>query len=306
MTKLTIIIISYNTKNLLKKCINSIEKFCKSTNSKLVIVDNASTDGSVAYLKKIGKRKNISIILNKQNLGFAGANNLGINKANSEYVLLLNSDTYFKNKFLGELTDWMDKNPLAGISSCGLSNQDGSIQATGGYFPSLFKVATWMLFIDDIPYLNNLIKPFHPHSPKNPIYKGDHQYTKKKQLDWVTGAFFLMRKKMINEIGLFDENYFMYTEETDYCYRAKKAGWQVWFLPTWSIVHLGGASGNQERSFQLEYKGVKRFYKKHYPRWQYPLLLVFLKLGSLVRIFVFSILLDRKTAMIYQKLLLYD
>jgi hypothetical protein len=115
-------------------------------------------------------------------------------------------------------------------------------------------------------------------------------YKEEKQLDWVTGAFFLMRKEVYKNVGNFDEKYFMYTEETDYCFRAKALRWQVWYLPQWSIVHIGGASGTSENAVLGEFTGVKLFYKKHYPKWQYPILRLFLKIGALIRMAILGIL----------------
>lgn len=305
MAKLSIVIVSYNTKDVLKQCINSIKSIIKSVDYEIVIVDNNSTDDTKKYLKKI-KNKKIKTIFNKENLGFAAGNNIGIKKSKSKYILLLNSDTYFKNDFLGKLLTWMENHKKAGIASCALKNKDGSVQGTGGYFPNLLRVISWMLFIDDIPLINRLVKPFHPHSPKSPFYKGDELFKKEKQQDWVTGAFFLLKKKVVDQVGWLDEKYFMYTEETDFCYRAKKKGWQVWLLPQWNITHLGGASSTASLSILYECKGVKRFYRKHYPKWQYPILIFFLKLGSLLRIFLFGALEGKKSAKIYLKAFLYE
>jgi hypothetical protein len=111
----------------------------------------------------------------------------------------------------------------------------------------------------------------------------------------------LIRKQVIGQIGYFDEDYFMYTEETDLCYRAKKAGWKVYYLPQWEITHYGGASGESWGHVIPEYKGVKLFYKKHYPSWQYPFLRLFLKIGALWRIFVVGALKGKEAAKVYAK-----
>jgi hypothetical protein len=298
-SQLSIIIISYNTKTLLKRCIDSLYRFNKDITFELIIVDNNSTDGSVKYLKHLISKQNIHAIFNTENLGFSKANNVGVAKATSKYVLLLNSDTEFHSSILKDMLDWMEQNKKVGIATCALKNKNGTIQGTGGYFPNLLRVFSWMI-IQDLPFIDKLIKPFHPMKEKSFI-KGDSFYKDKKEVDWVTGAFLLARKIVFEQAGDFDEDYFMYTEETDLCYRVKMLGWQVWYLPKWSIVHLGGASGTKENAVLNEIKGVKLFYKKHYPPWQYPVLRLILKIGFLGRSAIFGILEGRDSAKTYAK-----
>lgn len=281
---LSIVIINFNTPQLTKQCVDSIIKYCKGINYEIIVVDNASTDDSVKRLEKI---KQSLLLRSKINLGFAGGNNLGIHKAKGKYVLLLNSDTIINSKVLQKMVDWMDNNPKVGISTCSLLNEDGSIQGTGGYFPSLFKVFAWMSFIDDIPFLDTIIKPFHPMHSKSP-YKGFGFYGQTRELDWVTGAFMLTRREVFDNVGLLDEDYFMYVEDVDFAYRAKKSGWKVAYLPKFEITHLGGKSSNKEFPIISEFTALKQFYKKHYPAWQYPILRFLFKLGSLPRIILFG------------------
>ena len=132
-------------------------------------------------------------------------------------------------------------------------------------------------------------------------HTGEDFYRFEKELDWVTGAFFLIRKKVIDDIGYFDEDYFMYTEEVDFCFRAKQSGWKVYYLPKWFITHIGGASGKAWSYVIAEFEGVKLFYKKHYPAWQYPILRLFLKIGALGRIIVFGVLKGKEAALSYAK-----
>lgn len=292
----SVVLVNFNTKDLLLSCIRSVQEHIKSTKYEIIAVDNASTDGSLEALKKL---KNIKLIVNKENLGFAGANNQGIRAAEGKYVLLLNSDTLISDNVVGEMSKWMDSNRKVGIATCALKNRDNSFQGTGGYFPTLGRVFSWMT-IQDIPGVDKLIKPFHPMKNKA-IVKGMEFYKKEKELDWVTGAFFFVRKEVFEQVGLLDESYFMYVEEVDFCYRAKKKGWRVWYLPGWSIVHYGGASGTKEMSVLSEYQGIKMFYQKHYPKWQYFFLRVFLKIGAIWRMFLFGFLEGPVSAKIYAK-----
>ena len=284
MTDLSIIIVSFNTEKLTKECIETVIKNTKGISYEFLVMDNISKDGSVEMLRGLAKKLPLTLIENKENIGFGAGNNQGMKKAVGRYLLLLNSDTFVKDNTLGEMVKWMDENPKVGISSCALKNKDGSLQGTGGYFPNLFRVFCWMFFIEDIPYLSKLIKPYHPMHPNSPFYKGEEFFRKAEARDWLTGAFMLFRKEVLDDVGYFDKDYFMYVEEIDYAYRAKKKGWQVWFLPKWSITHYGGASGTSEFATLSEYKSLKVFYGKHYPKWQLPLLRLFLKLGSLPRL----------------------
>jgi len=276
--KVSIIIINYNTPEITLNCIKSLFKNTKKVNFEIILIDN----GSKKFLNTSNlNHKNIKFIMNSKNFGFAKANNQGINVARGEYILLLNSDTLINNNVIFEMTKWMDAHPRVGVASCMLVNPDGTIQGTGGYFPNLIRVFSWMT-IEDIPGVDKIIKPFHPLHSKS-VFKNEKFYEKKREIDWLTGAFLFIRKKVIDQVGLIDEDYFMYTEDVDFCYRAKKAGWKIIYLSKWSIVHLGGQSSTSEFPIVSEFKGIKLFYKKHYPSWQYPVARFFLKIGALLR-----------------------
>jgi len=287
---LSIVIVNFNTKKLTRECIESVVKNTKGITYEFIVVDNDSKDGSVEMLKKLqnSKTPKLKLVVNQDNRGFGQANNQGMEISKGRYILLLNSDTLVKSNVLAEMVSWMDKNPKAGIASCGLRFKDGKIQGTGGYFPTLARVFAWMTFLDDIPGLMKFITPFHPMHGLSPFDKNIKFFKKEKQVDWVTGAFLLMRKEVYEQIGGFDKAYFMYVEEVDLCYRAKMAGWQVWYLPRWHIIHYGGASSTAESPLVNEVKSLKTFYRLHMPKWQYPILRVILKFGALVRIPIFG------------------
>ncbi|EKD62066.1 MAG: Glycosyl transferase family 2 [uncultured bacterium] len=296
----SIIIVSYNTEKLTASCIRSIVKYTRDVDYEIIVVDNGSTDGSVAKISNLKSQiSNLRLVKNKINLGFGQANNQGMKIAKGEFILLLNSDTKIYDNVLGDMIHWMRANPDVGIASCSLRNKDGSLQPTGGYFPTILRVVSWMLFLDDLPLLGKLIRSFHPHTPdffgKNPIY------TAVQEFDWLTGAFMLIRKDVIKKSGYFDEDYFMYVEEVDLCYRIKKEGSRILYLPKWSIIHYGGASGKRSESILAEYRGIKTFYKKHYPKWQYPILRLLLKIGSVIRILLFGLLEGKESAATYAK-----
>ena len=263
MKDLSVIIVSYNTKDYLLECLQSIDQ-----KYEIIIIDNASSDGSVDEIKK--NFPDVKIIENKKNLGFAAANNQGMRQAKGRYILLLNPDTKILDNALSKMIDWMDKNAEASVSTCRLLNEDNSIQPTGGFFPTLPRLFAWQLFLDDILPINS----YHPKSSF---------YNKQRELDWVTGAFFLLRREIIDKSGLMDENFFMYAEELEYCYRIKKAGFKVFFTPAASIIHYGFKSGSKEKALIGEYESLKYYYQKHYPYYKTILAGACLKFGALLR-----------------------
>ncbi|CAN5344047.1 glycosyltransferase family 2 protein [soil metagenome] len=268
---LSIIIVNYNTKELTLSSIFSVRKFTKNINYEIIVVDNGSTE-------TLTESKDYKLIKSNENLGFAGGNNLGLKKAQGKYLLLLNSDTLIHNNVIGEMMDYLDKNSEIGIATCALKGKDGKLQSNGGYFPTISSVFSWMM-IQDLPFIDNIIQPFHPKIAF---------YTKSRELDWVTGAFLLTRREVINQIGYLDDDYFMYVEDTDFCFRAKKKGWGIFYNADFSITHLGGASSAKEFPIISEFKNLKIFYKKHYPNQQYNILRIYLKLGSILRMILVS------------------
>ncbi|MBI4058739.1 glycosyltransferase family 2 protein [Candidatus Microgenomates bacterium] len=283
MADLSIIIVSYNTKDLLLECLASIKKWTKGISYEVIVVDNASSDGSMAAIRNLKfKIYNLKLIENLDNLGFAAANNQGIKIAKGKYILLLNSDTKLTENSLAKMLDWMEKHSQVGIASCMLKNPDGSVQATGGFFPNLPRLFLWATLLDDIPGVGDLVGSYHPHRDSN-------FYREERGLDWVTGAFFLIRREVINKVGLLDEDFFLYVEELEYCWRVKKAGWNIAYTPITSIIHYGGASGTRSGTIYGEIKGLKLLYQKHFPFWQRLILRLLLLIGSLLRIIIFTI-----------------
>lgn len=288
---LSIIIVSYNTADITIQCLKSIlsDKGLKQMDYEIIIVDNNSHDNSLIKIKEFKNSLKISnlkfkIISNNFNAGFGGANNQGIKIAKGNYILLLNSDTIILHSAISQSLDWLSSHPEASTCTAQLLNQDKTIQASGGFFPNLANIFTWCLSLDDLPLVNKIIKPIHPHTPK--FYTHDNFYTKDHQQDWVTGAFMLTRKPLLDKVKGFDENYFMYGEEVELAYRIKQITRhnQVWYLVAPQITHLGGASAtNRLDPILNEYKGILSFFKKHRSSWQYPVVRFLLKINALSR-----------------------
>lgn len=279
---------------MLHECIESVKRFVKSK-YKLVVVDNASSDGSREYILKLQKEGVIAAILNKENIGFARANNQAMKTCQTKYCLLLNSDTKLTEDAITPVIKYMEDNASVNIASCRLNNRDGSLQPTGGNFPTVVRVLTWMLGLNAFPIVRNLIKPYHP---KSDYYKGD------MRLDWVTGAFFMIRTSLFKTIGYFDEDYFMYVEEMDFCYRASLAGSYVWYLSEPSIIHYGGGSSTSAFALSSELKNVELFFKKHKGLLVASLIRIIIKIGVLIRCILYLILGKYDRFKIYKKILI--
>lgn len=285
MVDLSVIIISFQDRKILWQCLSSIGKETKDIKYEVIVVDNASTDGSVAFVKsQISKSKlqTVKFIANKKNLGFARANNQGIKIARGRYILLLNQDTIILNGALQKMVGWMDNSLQVGLVGCRLLNKDKTIQPSAGYFPNLLKIFFWASFLESLPVIGNLIRPYH--------IKERSFYNKLEYPDWVQGAFYLLRREAAEATGLLDENYFMYVEEIDYAFRLKKAGWRVAFAPEAEVVHLGGDTRQtrNERAVLGEYKGLKLFFQKHKPVREMLFLGLLLVYGAGLRMIIFG------------------
>lgn len=248
---LSIIIVSYNTQKITLQCIDSINKFPPSVPFEIIVVDNASTDGSQAALNK----KKITLIENPKNLGFSSANNIGIKASKGEYVMLLNSDTKIVNNVFDELLQFAKAHPEAGIVAPRLLNEDRSIQ------PSVYNSPTIIRAINQYWLRNG--KPLDKYSPetKNPT-----------PVEMVVAAAILITPVARKKAGLLDEKYFMYFEDLDYCRKVQQAGLAIYYLPSSTIIHLHGASGKAGVNRLLiesskKYFGSVRYYIYTFVLW---------------------------------------
>jgi len=295
---LSIIIISYNTRQITVDCLKSIiadkglqfdlDKLNSShhTPTEIIVIDNASKDKSALAIKKFSKSKNIPVrlITNKKNLGFAKANNQGIKIASGNFVLFLNSDTLILHSAISQSLIWLSSHPEAIACTAQLLNQDKTIQASGGFFPNLLNTLAWSIYLDDLPFFNKIIPAIHPHTPS--FYTHDSFYKTDHQQDWLTGAFMLVRDIAIKKTAGFDQNYFMYAEELEWCYRIKKSfpKKQIWYLIGPQIIHLGGASATDNQAKLLnEYMGILFFFKKHKSNISYNIARFLLKTNAYIR-----------------------
>ncbi|WP_313801760.1 glycosyltransferase family 2 protein [Cytobacillus sp.] len=257
---ISIIIVNYNTKKITMECINSIYKSKMFSSFEIFLVDNNSTDGSVAAIKE--KFKDVIIIKNEENLGFSKANNQAINLSKGRYVLLLNSDTIVKNRSIDTIVRFMDDNKDVGASGCKVLLPDGSLdKACHRGFPT--PSASFY-------YMSGLAKRY----PDNPRFNGYHlshlNMNEIHEVDCLVGAFMLVRREAISQVGLLDESFFMYGEDIDWCYRIKATGWKIIYYPYVSIIHYKGAS-SRKKPFKIVYefhRAMYLFHRKHFAKRQ--------------------------------------
>lgn len=224
---LSIIIVNYNTKDLVLECIRSIKVEGSKITKEIIIVDNGSSDGSASKFKSIYKNDNsIKILENDSNLGFAKGNNIGMKAAKGEYILLLNSDTLVKKNSLGKLVEFAELKPDAGVVGPKLLNIDGSFQPSVSHFPSIINAIR--------EYWLGQKGGFELYTPNT-----DEPLV----VDAVVGAAFLITPSALKKVGLLNERYFFYYEDLDYCRRARDMSLKVYFLPTSQVIHYLGASG---------------------------------------------------------------
>jgi len=263
---LSIIIPSYNTKTLLDACIASIYKTKLSLSFEIIVVDNASTDGTVPMLKKM--YPDVLVISNKKNVGYGRANNQGIAKAKGSYILFLNSDTIVLPGSLDSLYGYTKSqhNVFVGPK---LLNADKTPQTSCGAFFTPWVVFAALFLKGDVIGLTRW-SPNHSTS-----------------VDWVSGACIMVKKELLTDDLLFDEDIFMYMEEIDLLYRAKKKGYITMFYPKSTIIHLGcgGSVENRKKAIINIYRGITHFYRKHYSKNSYTIVQLMLKLKARLGMF---------------------
>ena len=259
---LSIIIINYKTKDLTLQTLDSVFKADPPPGKmEVFLIDNHSQDATPAAVKQ--QFPQVKQILSPKNLGFAGGNNLGLRQAKGRYILLLNSDTIIEPDTLTVMIKYMDANPQVGLSTCRVELADGRIDpASHRGFPTPWASLTYYLGLEK----------FFPHSPLLAQYhQGWKDLKQIHEIDSPVGAFFFLRKSVLNQVGLLDEAFFMYAEDLDLAFRIKKSGWQVMYVPTTKITHLKGASGinSTDKSKKIIttkafFDTMKTFYQKHY------------------------------------------
>jgi hypothetical protein len=255
---LSIIIVSYNVRAFLEQCLVSIHKAVQDISNEIFIVDNASTDASPDLVEH--KFPAVKVIRNKRNLGFAKANNQAIVKSSGEYICLINPDTIVQEDTLSKLLKFFADNSDAGAIGCKILNPDGSLQlACRRSFPT-----PWVAFTKIV----GLARLF-PKSKWFGKYNLTHLDPDRiAKVDAISGSFMLIPKEILDRIGLLDESFFMYGEDLDLCYRIRKDGWSIYYVPTTQIIHFKGESSKKSPFEQrrLFYEAMHLFVQKHFSK----------------------------------------
>jgi len=252
MVDLSVIIVSYNTKDLLRACLHSVVQQAGHISTEVIVVDNGSLDGSREMVRA---RFPHVCLVESENVGFAAGCNKGIAIASGRFLLLLNPDTVVLDDALGAFVRFLDAHPRAGAAGGRLLNPDGSFQHAAFRFPNL-----WMSFFDFFPLNHRLL-----NSRLNGRYPREW-YIHPFQIDHPLGACLAVRREVVDQVGALDESFFMYCEEIDWCLRIKRAGWEIWYVPDAVIIHHGAQSTRQfrHRMFVELHRSRYRLFAKYY------------------------------------------
>ncbi len=265
---LSIVIVSWNVCDLLRACLESIQagpvalagcddaKQTSALQVEVIVVDNASTDGTAAMVRKDFPW--VRLIEPKRNTGFSGGNNLGFDASRGKYILALNPDTRVIDDALPQMFAYLETHPEVGALGPQLLNDDMTVQSSRRRFPNLWTAifeSTWL-------------QPIAPKAVLDRYYMRDQADDQTTSVDWVQGAALLVRREVITQVGGFDEGFFMYSEELDWQRRIKEEGWEIVYLPEAKVVHYGGKSSDQvvsQRHIYFQTSKVRYFYKHHGP-----------------------------------------
>ena len=245
MPDASVVVVTYNALPWIEQSIESVQ------DEEVVVVDNGSTDGTVDVVRELFPQARL---IERENLGLASGWNAGMAVVSGRYFLLLNADAWLTDGSLARLVAFADEHPGAAVVAPRLSNPDGSLQRSVRGFPTPWRLATEYFFL----------RKLAPHSRLlNAFYAGGFDHDEAREVEWAMGSAFLVRREACDAVGLFDEAFFLFSEETDWFYRFHQAGWAIWFVPAAEVVHVGGAA-HGGRMFNENIRGHVRFFAKHH------------------------------------------
>jgi GT2 family glycosyltransferase len=276
--RLSVVIVSYNTEGLLRSCLASISGQ-KGADFEVIVVDNASTDGTRRMLEV--EFPAVKTILNDRNARWAGGNNQGAAASSGDIILFLNSDTVVRDNALARFVAFFDAHADAAIAGCRLLNPDGSLQRSCRGFPTVVNLFSEASFL----YL-----AFPRSDIFGAYYVTNFGYDALREVDMVAGAAFAVRADAFREVGPFDENFHFYSEETDYCYRARALGRRTFFFPDAVIVHYGGGSPQTRQAYYENlYAGLRRYLLKHHRGFPLAAMIALQWAGAALRVPVYFV-----------------
>jgi GT2 family glycosyltransferase len=285
----SVIIVSWNTRDITDKCLTAMKKavfYAKGKiNVEVIVAENASDDGTYEMIAK--KHPWVKLYNTGDDLGYGKGNNYGVKKSNPkyEYLLLLNNDAFVEKETLVKSVEWMEKNTQADVMGCQLRYESGKFQPSGGYLPTPSNIWSWTWGLDLIPFVKNFFKPVHAKPGK--FFKKD------REVGWVMGAFLFMRREVYEITRGFDEQFFLYGEEVEWCKRVKDKGHSIWYTPSFSITHIDKATAFGDplelaKIFRREMLGLAYNMHKHFEGstwWLIPVMWV----GIAFRFLIFKL-----------------
>ena len=245
MTTVSVVVVAYNGLPWIERCLESVRGL------EVIVVDHSSTDGTVELVRE--KFPQVRLV-EQANVGMGAGNNAGMRAASGRYFLLLNSDAWVVGDGVERLAAYADEHPEAAVVGPRLLHEDGSLQRSVRGFPTLWRLATEYLFLRKLGPRTRALNAF---------YGAGFAHDEPREVEWLFGACLLVRREATDAVGLFDESFFMFSEETDWCYRFRGAGWKVLFYPGAEAVHVGGAS-HGGRLYVENLRGHLRFFAKHH------------------------------------------
>ena len=295
----SIVIVSFNVYRLLDQCLASLFATRDDLQTEVIVIDNASEDNTVSLVR--AKHPRVRLIVNDTNLGFAKATNQGLQVAKGKHIFLLNPDTVVLPGTMAGLARFLDETRDAGAVGPRLLNPDGSLQPSCRSFPNLLNMAIFSFASYDwLPRQSN---------PMRHLLEGwDH--SRLMAVDYVIGAALMIKRTVLEHVGLLDESFFLYGEEKDWCYRLRQAGYQTYYLPNAQVIHFGGQSSRQVTRFAVRhlYASHERFLRMHYGFAYAQILIGILRMGLAHRAVKFGALglfQRRKRAGLWQKAAVY-
>lgn len=271
MKKLSIVIVNFNTREILKKCLDNLRGIYPDM--EVIVVDNNSTDGSADMIKR--HFSDIRLI-QTQNNGLAAGSNLGLRATTGDYILYLGSDAFPEKNSLVEMIDFMDKEPKLGVATCKLVLRSGDLDMDAHRgFPTPWAAVTHFLMINKVFPKSNFF---------NRYFLGHEDLTKPHEIDLCISHFMLIKREVFRDVGEWDQNFYVYGEDVDFCYRVKHAGWKIMYLPQWKCLHYKGVSVGirketrdisrvpkevKEKMRRETTRAMRLFYEKHYKN-KYP------------------------------------
>jgi GT2 family glycosyltransferase len=255
MTDVSVVIVSYESRELLERCLAALAADAqRAAACEVIVVDQASSDGSAAWLA--AEHPAVHVVALDENVGFGAGNNRGAEVASGRWLLLLNSDAFVRPGAIDELVRFAEARPEIGVAGPGLRWPDGRLQRSCRRFPTVFRLATEYLYLRKLAPRSRILNGF---------YYGEFAHDEPWRVDWVTGACLLVRSELYTRLGGFDEDFFLYSEEVDLLYRARELGAETWYDPAAEVVHVWGGSAGRASALTLEEQARShvRYFAKH-------------------------------------------